>query len=213
MVRTSNIDEDYKGYEKIYLKERGKLKKDVLFTALFLILGVIIGSVFYYAFNIKSNEGINNSIIAIVDKRLYGNLFDYISFSILGNIKIIVVMMVLATTPICIYLIPIILLLKGIMIGLCSSYIYVNFGFNGILINVLFFMPIYLFSAVFLIYIAKNCIHLSNKIKLKLIDDIKHNIIKLMKYYYSNMVRLMIPFLTLSLMESVIGYVLRLLIL
>lgn len=210
MTRTSN--DYYKHYESVYLKKKNSIKKDILFISIFIVIGIIIGNLFYFLFSNSLNNNTLQTSSIVVDNRLYGNFFTYIKMSLTINLKFILMLLVLSLTPICTFVAPFLLVIKGVGIGVVSSYLYSILGFSGVLSHLFLFVPLYIISSIFLIYITKNCIKISNKIKSKLIKNVNHDITKVFKYYYSIILKLVISMVVFLIVEACLTYLIRIII-
>lgn len=154
MASIHSMNDYYMGRKKDVLKT-SKREGDVFSLFLFLLMGVLIGSVY----SLLTSNGLGNIVesanTAIVQKSS-GNLRFMFQYTFWENIKYVGFLLVFASSPVGVVATTGILFYKGLHIGVLTAILYTSLGLKGILMNLLLFLPGSVISAFCLLHIGKH---------------------------------------------------------
>lgn len=103
-----------------------------------LIIGIVIGPLIINLFNLKSRIAILKIFNPFYRVALLSDYMKYsvIKTSLFSNIFLIVLILLMSIINISIFIVPILVLIKGISIGYTVGFIVNNFGFKGFLLSI-----------------------------------------------------------------------------
>ena len=163
-----------------------KIIKSKLFKILSILLltGFIIGIVYFFIVKSSNKEVIENNLIKYINSLKDNNSNSLISLfnSIKYNIKYLSIIWVVGIIFILIFLIPIIIVFKGILIGYSFINIIGVFHLKGILIAFFLLFPCVIINNFILILMSYYSINQANKT----FNTIKENKSINLKNYFKN---------------------------
>ena len=149
-------------YRKWIAYLRGKY--DYILMAAFLLIGMVVGALLAQNPDHVTQNGISSIITGYSVERSsqsFGATFLSSMQSVLPFFLIVLLSGVFALGAL---LVPLTLLFRGLGIGLAAGYLYSVYGFQGFFYSLLMVLPQAFMSAVLLIVLARDAIHLSAKL-------------------------------------------------
>lgn len=113
-----------------------------------MIIGIIVGS--FVVIKYKQSEGLKliayfNWVFKYLNNEIYGSI-NIFKFSFFSNIKIIIFIWLIGLIGLGVFIIPIIICLKGVSIGFTVGCLVNSFGFKGFLFSCFGLFPYYLLA-------------------------------------------------------------------
>ncbi len=172
-----------------------------LFLSLFIVIGIILGSILILKINTNNKSDLLphfNYIFNYLENKNYTSI-DIFKSSLFFNMKILLIIWILGFLNFGMLITPLIICFKGMSIGLTVGYFVKGFGFKGFLLSILGSLPNHLILVpIFLIVAAMSVIR---SISCKCSKNSKLEIITLTDYAIILLLFFLIIFFTI-LLES-----------
>lgn len=144
-----------------------KEKTIVIFTLIVFVLGLIFGSCFINLITDNDKDILLNQLTIYIDdiSKLSKNVFglDVFFSELLRNELQILIIFSLGISMIGILAVILILFFKGFILGVTISTIFLKYGFNGILLTLLYIFPVMILNILIYIFISFFAIWTSTK--------------------------------------------------
>ena len=149
-------------YQKLiaYLRE----KYDYVLMAAFLLIGMVVGALLAQNPDHVTQNGISSIITGYSAERssqTFGATFISSMQSVLPFFIAVLLSGVFALGPL---VVPLMLMFRGLGVGLAMGYLYSGYGFQGFLYSLVMILPQAFLSAVLLIVLARDAVRLSARL-------------------------------------------------
>lgn len=144
---------------------KGKKGENYLFSlVLFLLMGVLIGSVYSLLLGGNMKAEVVSRFGSIISGKTSGDVWALLQYAFVDNFKLVAIILVFTPNPLGVISTPLLIFSKGVSIGILSAYLYMSMAMKGVLMNLLLFLPGSVISSFCLVYIGKNAMEYSKNV-------------------------------------------------
>lgn len=161
-----------------------------------IMLGFVTGVLYIYFGGNRSLDIINEWFEMVIQKKLDASMLNLFLTNINSIIIYILVIFLLGFSPVFSFIITLIPFIKGLGVGLSISYIYISYGWRGILYELLIDIPKNIIMIMIIILMTKESIKFSNGI---------YNVIKYKKIDGLSVKRYIVKFIVISLLVLIVS--------
>lgn len=183
------------------IKKHFNYKNLLFFLGSFLVIGILIGIIFYLYMNSNDKEIINNNISSYFKIEEYYNYLDLLKSSIFNNIGNIIIIWLLGISIIGIFIIIFLFFIESFSIGFSISAIIGNYGSKGIIGIISYLIPGRLLYLIMLYLITYFAIYFSVQLIKYLFFKQDVDLRKALNRYFKNLVLIIIIAIICSLFE------------
>lgn len=186
-IKKQDVDKDDIdiGPEIIFNKNKDKDNYNSFITFLIwivLIVGFLAGVLYIYTGGEKSSDLINDWFDNVIQRKLDANILNLFFFNITPSVIFIIIIFSLGFSPILSFLIGFCSFLRGVGLGLNVSYVYISYGWRGIIYESIIDIPFNIVMVAILVLSARESMKFSDGIYSVIKNKINVNI-SVSKYF------------------------------
>ena len=211
-IEKQDVDKDdiNIGPEIIFNKDINKKKNNynsfvTVLIWIVIIVGFLAGVLYIYMGGEKSLDLINDWFDKVIQRKSDANILNLFLFNITPSVIFIIIIFSLGFSPIYSFLIGFCSFLKGIGLGLNVSYVYISYGWRGIIYESIIDIPFNIIIMSIFVLAARESMKFSDGIYSVMKNKINNNIS--VSRYFIKFIIILIMLIISSFLNSIFDFI------